>query len=104
METIAARLYTTPRTIQRKFALDRTSFKELVEDARKNLTIEYLQSTELSVEEIALRSCYADAPSFSHTFKRWMGSSPRAVRVTRSTTRTIACPTRDRRSFGRRLL
>lgn len=90
LETIAARLCTTPRTIQRKLAQEQTSFKELVEDVRKNLAIEYLQSTGLSVEEIALRLGYADAPSFSHAFKRWTGGSPRAV--TRSTSRAIACP------------
>ena len=47
---------------------------------RKNLSFEYLQSTALSVEEIALRLGYSDAPSFSHAFKRWTGVSPRDAR------------------------
>ena len=38
LETIAERLCTTPRTIQRKLASEDTSFKELVEDVRKNLS------------------------------------------------------------------
>ncbi|MBK7727487.1 MAG: AraC family transcriptional regulator [Gammaproteobacteria bacterium] len=80
LETIAERLCTTPRTIQRKLASEDTSFKELVEDVRKNLSFEYLQSTALSVEEIALRLGYSDAPSFSHAFKRWTGVSPRDAR------------------------
>jgi AraC-like DNA-binding protein len=81
LETIAERLCTTPRTIQRKLAVEDTSFKELLEDVRKNLSLEYLQATELSVEDIALRLGYADAPSFSHAFKRWTGKSPRSARV-----------------------
>ncbi len=81
LETIAERLCTTPRTIQRKLAVEDTSFKELLEDVRKNLSLEYLQATELSVEDIALRLGYADAPSFSHAFKRWTGTSPRSARV-----------------------
>ena len=68
------------RTIQRKLAQEGTSFKDLVEDVRKNLALEYLRSTVLSVEEIALRLGYSDAPSFSHAFKRWTGSSPRDSR------------------------
>ena len=80
LETIADRLCTTPRTIQRKLASEDTSFKELVEDVRKNLSLEYLRSTDLSVEEIALRLGYSDAPSFSHAFKRWTGVSPRDAR------------------------
>lgn len=80
LETIAERLCTTPRTIQRKLTLEGTSFKELLEDVRKNLSLEYLQSTDLSVENIALRLGYADAPSFSHAFKRWTGQSPRTAR------------------------
>lgn len=80
LETIAERLCSTPRTIQRKLAQEGTSFKDLVEDVRKNLALEYLRSTVLSVEEIALRLGYSDAPSFSHAFKRWTGSSPRESR------------------------
>jgi AraC-like DNA-binding protein len=80
LETIAERLCTTPRTIQRKLAQEDTSFSDLVEDVRKNLALEYLQSTLLPVEEIALRLGYSDAPSFSHAFKRWTGSPPRALR------------------------
>jgi AraC-like DNA-binding protein len=80
LETIAARLCSTPRTIQRKLAQEGTSFKDLVEDVRKNLALEYLRSTVLTMEEIALRLGYSDAPSFSHAFKRWTGSSPRESR------------------------
>ena len=81
LETIADRLCTTPRTIQRKLAIEETSFKELLEDVRKNLSLEYLQATDLSIEDIALRLGYADAPSFSHAFKRWTGKSPRSARA-----------------------
>jgi AraC-like DNA-binding protein len=80
LERIAARLHTTPRTIQRKLAQENTSYHELVENIRRNLAIEYLQTTELSLEDIAARLGYADAPSFSHAFKRWTGNPPGALR------------------------
>ena len=80
LERIAERLHTTPRTIQRKLAQENTSYHELVENIRRNLAIEYLKTTALSLEDIAARLGYADAPSFSHAFKRWTGSPPGALR------------------------
>lgn len=80
LEIIADRLHTTPRTIQRKLATENTRYLELVESVRRNLAIEYLKSTSLTVEDIALRLGYSDAPTFSHAFKRWTGASPGSLR------------------------
>jgi AraC-like DNA-binding protein len=80
LEKIAERLHMTPRTIQRKLASEKTSYLELVENVRHNLAAEYLKTTGLTMEEIAVRLGYADAPSFSHAFKRWTGTSPGSMR------------------------
>ncbi len=84
LEKIAERLHMTPRTIQRKLAAEKTSYLELVESVRHNLAAEYLKTTGLTMEEIAVRLGYADAPSFSHAFKRWTGLSPGSMRESRS--------------------
>lgn len=70
----------TPRTIQRKLASENTSYLELVENVRRNLAMEYLKTTALTMEEVAVRLGYSDAPSFSHAFKRWTGVSPGSIR------------------------
>lgn len=80
LEAIAERLHTTPRSIQRKLASEHTSYHDLVENVRRNLAIEYLRTTGLTVTEIAQRLGYADAPSFGHAFKRWTGNSPGSLR------------------------
>jgi len=80
LEKIAERLHMTPRTIQRKLAAEKTSYLELVENVRHNLAAEYLRTTGLTMEEIAVRLGYADAPSFSHAFKRWTGMAPGSMR------------------------
>lgn len=80
LESIAERLHMTTRTIQRKLASEKTSYLELVENVRHNLAVEYLQTTALTIEEVAVRLGYADAPSFSHAFKRWTGAAPGAAR------------------------
>jgi AraC-like DNA-binding protein len=83
LENIADRLHMTPRTIQRKLADENTSYLELVENVRRNLAVEYLKTTALTIDDIAVRLGYADAPSFSHAFKRWTGKSPGALRARR---------------------
>lgn len=80
LESISERLRMTPRTIQRKLASENTSYLELVENVRRNLAMEYLKTTALTMEEVAVRLGYSDAPSFSHAFKRWTGVSPGSIR------------------------
>jgi AraC-like DNA-binding protein len=80
LESVATRLHMTPRTIQRRLANENTSYLELVENVRRNLAVEYLKTTALTMDEVAVRLGYSDAPSFSHAFKRWTGMSPGSVR------------------------
>jgi len=80
LESIAERLHMTARTIQRKLSDEGTSYLELVENVRRNLATEYLTTTDLTMEEIAVRIGYSDAPSFNHAFKRWTGLSPGKLR------------------------
>ena len=80
LEQIAGQLHTTPRTLQRKLSTEGTTYKELVEQVRVNISIEYLQTSDLSIESIGARVGYADTSSFSHAFKRWTGKTPRNYR------------------------
>lgn len=76
LENMADKLELTPRTIQRKLAKEQTSFKKLVEEVRRNLSLEYLTETRLPVGDIADRLGYRDSAGFSHAFTRWVGKSP----------------------------
>lgn len=76
LEELAKSLHTTPRTIQRKLAAEGVSYKELVEDVRINLAIEYLSSTDMSVDSISVMVGYADSSGFSTAFKRATGKRP----------------------------
>ncbi len=80
LETLAQRMFTTRRNIQRKLAAEGTTFKELIEDIRKAQALEHLNQGDLSIEEIAEKLGYSDAASFSHAFKRWTGYPPGAKR------------------------
>jgi AraC-like DNA-binding protein len=76
LEELAESLHTTARTIQRKLAAEGISYKELVEDVRINLAIEYLCSTDMSVDRISVMVGYADSSGFSNAFKRATGKRP----------------------------
>ncbi|WP_027873350.1 AraC family transcriptional regulator [Spongiibacter marinus] len=76
LETIADRLGMTARTVQRKLSQEDSSYKTILEDVRKNLAVEYLQTTSFTLEEIAVRLGYADSSSFCHAYKRWTGVNP----------------------------
>lgn len=73
LQSLAQKIHTTPRSIQRKLSAESTSFKVIQEDVRCNMAIEYLESTNMAVEEIADRLGYKEASSFGHAFKRWTG-------------------------------
>lgn len=76
LEHVADYLHTTVRTVQRKLAQENTSYKELLEEVRRNLAIEYLRTTTLTLDDIADRLGYSDSSSFCHAYKRWTGENP----------------------------
>lgn len=76
LDTIADRLGTTPRTVQRRLAQEDSSYKLILEEVRRNLALEFLQTTSFTLDEIAHRLGYADASSFCHAYKRWTGVNP----------------------------
>jgi AraC-like DNA-binding protein len=80
LEEVAQALHTSPRTLQRKLSAEGAGYKELVEEVRINVAIEYLQTTQLSIDAISARVGYADSSSFSHAFKRCTGRTPSACR------------------------
>jgi AraC-like DNA-binding protein len=78
LETVAATLLTTPRTLRRRLTSEGTSFRALAEDARRARADVLLAEGRLSIEQIAGQLGYADSASFSHAYKRWTGTSPRS--------------------------
>lgn len=81
LEAISKKIFLTPRTIQRKLAEEETSYKEILEEVRRTLAVEYLRTTDIIIEEIANKLGYNDASAFCHAFKRWTGKPPRDYRT-----------------------
>jgi AraC-like DNA-binding protein len=57
-----------------------TSYKNIVLEVRMGLARHYLESTHLSIQEIAYLLDYAQPGPFSRAFKKYFGSSPSEIR------------------------
>jgi AraC-like DNA-binding protein len=80
LDTIAERLSMSSRTFKRRLQEHGTSFRQLVEAARKAEAVRLLNATSLSVAQVADRLGYADASSFSRAFHKWTSTTPGAFR------------------------
>lgn len=74
---VAAALHLSERSLRRRLAEERTTYRALVDEVRSALAEELLATGRVSVEEVARRLGYAEAASFTHAFTRWKGAPPR---------------------------
>lgn len=80
IEHVAESMCMTSRTLRRKLEAEGTSYSSLLTSVRKALAIDYLGTTTLSTDEIALMLGFSDTVSFRHAFKRWTGKTPNEIR------------------------
>ncbi|MEN6474181.1 MAG: AraC family transcriptional regulator [Syntrophaceae bacterium] len=80
LELLASRINLSPRTIRRRLAQQGTSYKDILNDARLKQALHLIQSTDLSIEQIAFKLGYHDASNFCHAFKTWFGHTPGSLR------------------------
>jgi AraC-like DNA-binding protein len=80
IELVAARMGTSPRTIQRQLKLAGSSFKQLVDDVRLGLAQQHLLDPATSLTDAAFLLGYSDLSAFSRAFRRWTGQSPQDYR------------------------
>ncbi len=76
LETVAARLGTSPWTLQRQLATEGTNFRLLLDQTRQQLALDYLKETNSSLSEIAWLLGFANPPAFHKAYQRWFGVSP----------------------------
>ncbi len=80
--TIAGALNLSLRTLQRKLNELGTSYKALLDEARRDLASGYIQDPSYSISEITYLLGFSEPSNFSRAFKRWYGESPSQYRVT----------------------
>jgi AraC-like DNA-binding protein len=73
---LARSFHMDERTLRRRLAREGTSYRAIVDEARRVLAIDLIRFSDLSIERIAEQTGYNDAAAFSAAFKRWQGESP----------------------------
>ncbi len=80
MKIVARELGMGDRTLARRLAERGQSFKNLVDDVRRELSFQYLKDENIDVKQIAYLLGYSEVAAFNHAFKRWTGSTPSSFR------------------------
>jgi AraC-like DNA-binding protein len=81
---VARALRTSPRSLRRGLQRMSTSYQELLDETRHDDARRLLETTRLSMEEVARKLGFADVRSFRRAFKRWTGVSPGSYRELRT--------------------
>ncbi len=75
-ESLAEFFSCSTRQLQRKLKEESTSFRELLDKIRMDLSEEYIRVKKYSIAETAYLLGYSDPNTFSRAFKNWTGFSP----------------------------
>jgi len=68
------------RSLQRRLQDAGTSFTQLLEATRRELALQYLKDSSVSVSEVAYLLGFSEVANFTRAFRRWQGVAPREYR------------------------
>ena len=75
LENVAEEFGISTRTVQRNLAVENIKFNQIVKNVQKIMALNYLESKELSIDEIAYLVGYTETSSFYRAFKSWTGKT-----------------------------
>lgn len=75
VDEVAADLGVSPRTLQRRLAVENTTFIKQLNHTRELMARNYLKNKALSTDEIAFLVGYSDANVFNRAFRSWTGQT-----------------------------
>lgn len=80
-DVICGLLNVSLRTLQRKLKAEGVTFKELLEETRRELATQYIGNSRLSINEVTYMLGFAEPSNFTRAFKRWHGMPPSEYRI-----------------------
>nr|WP_053376067.1 AraC family transcriptional regulator [Paenibacillus sp. FJAT-27812] len=90
IQAVAKELGMSDRTLQRRLTDEKTSFKQLLSQARHEQAREYLADPSLDIKEVAFLIGYEDQNSFYRAFRLWEGDTPSNWRTEHVGTNSIS--------------
>ena len=76
IQDVSKALGISKRTLQRRLKNERSSFRVLLNETRRDLALHYLRNSHMHVGEISFLLGFQDANSFSRAFHDWTGTQP----------------------------
>jgi AraC-like DNA-binding protein len=80
MDSIAGKMGVSRPTLFRRLKEEGVTFEKVLDELRYKLASSYLEGKRASVNETAYLVGFSEPAAFSRAFKRWTGTSPRAMR------------------------
>lgn len=80
VKRMAAALDLHPRSLQLRLKEEGTSYSQVLQKTREDISCRKLQQSNIGITDLALQLGYAEVAIFSRHFKQWTGYSPRAWR------------------------
>ena len=77
---IASSINISQRSLQRKLKAQGMSFTRVLDDTRRELSLQYVRDSQHSLNEVGFLLGFAEPGNFSRAFKRWYGKSPSQFR------------------------
>ena len=77
---IASSLNLSVRNLQRRLRAEGISFKQLLDETRKDLASQYIQDSHRRIGEITYLLGFSEPSNFTRAFRRWTGVSPNEFR------------------------
>jgi len=78
--SVAQKIGLSPRTLSRRLKAQGTTFQLLMNEVKTQRAVNYLQTTDLSIEEVATMVGFSDAANFRRAFVSWTGMLPSVYR------------------------
>lgn len=104
LEEVAESVGLTPSNFRRKLQAEGDSFQDIKDELRRDLAIQYLGRSDLSLNQVAELLGFSEPSTFNRAFKAWTGMAPGAYRLSEClpTARERGAISQDGvRSFGK---
>jgi AraC-like DNA-binding protein len=69
------------RTFQRRLADEGTSFKEVLDETRRQVALRYVENPHMPLKEVSYLLGFSEPSNFTRAFRRWTGKSPSDYRL-----------------------
>ena len=79
-KSVAESLHMSPRTLQRRLSEEKTNYKKILEETRRQLAERFIRDRGLTLNEITYLLGFSEISSFSRSFKNWTGMAPTVYR------------------------